>query len=129
MLNGNLFKLKTQGGYFQGFLRYQFNYSEEVHIYHCKLPMMNEMLLTTLVSTVTAVSGFIYGFQKNKKDLISQSLNNLQQQITIYQDVISSLRGEIEHLISKVNEQEKIICSLEKKIDGLKPKVKTKVIE
>lgn len=90
---------------------------------------MNEMLLTTLVSTVTAVSGFIYGFQKNKKDLISQSLNNLQQQITIYQDVISSLRGEIEHLISKVNEQEKIIQSLEKKIDGLKPKVKTKVIE
>jgi peptidoglycan hydrolase CwlO-like protein len=91
--------------------------------------MMNEMLLTTLVSTVTAVSGFIYGVQKNKKDLISQSLNNLQQQITIYQDVISSLRGEIEHLISKVNEQEKIIQSLEKKIDGLKPKVKTKVIE
>lgn len=90
---------------------------------------MNEMLLTTLVSTVTAVSGFIYGFQKNKKDLISQSLNNLQQQITIYQDVISSLRGEIEHLISKVSEQEKIIHSLEKKIDGLKPKVKTKVIE
>ncbi len=90
---------------------------------------MNEMLLTTLVSTVTAVSGFIYGVQKNKKDLISQSLNNLQQQITIYQDVISSLRGEIEHLISKVNEQEKIIQSLEKKIDGLKPKVKTKVIE
>jgi len=105
------------------------NLWEGVYIYHCKLPMMNEMLLTTLVSTVTAVSGFIYGFQKNKKDLISQSLNNLQQQITIYQDVISSLRGEIEHLISKVNEQEKIICSLEKKIDGLKPKGKTKVIE
>jgi peptidoglycan hydrolase CwlO-like protein len=90
---------------------------------------MNDMILTTLVSTATAVSGFIYGVQKNKKDLISQSLNNLQQQITIYQDVISSLRGEIEHLISKVNEQEKIIHSLEKKIDGLKPKVKTKVIE
>lgn len=90
---------------------------------------MNEMLLTTIISSITAISGFVYGHQKNKKDLISQSLNNLQQQITIYQDVISSLRGEIEHLISKVNEQEKIIHSLEKKIDSLKPKAKTKSIE
>ena len=90
---------------------------------------MNDMLLTTIVSTVTAVSGFVYGWQKNKKDLISQSLNNLQQQITIYQDVISSLRSEIEHLISKVNEQEKIIHSLEHKIDSLKPRSKTKVTE
>jgi len=90
---------------------------------------MNDMLITTIVSTVTAVSGFVYGWQKNKKDLISQSLNNLQQQITIYQDVISSLRSEIEHLISKVNEQEKTIFSLEKKIDGLKPKMKIKSTE
>lgn len=90
---------------------------------------MNDMLLTTLISSATALSGFIYGFQKNKKDLISQSLNNLQQQITIYQDVISSLRSEIEHLISKVNEQEKIIQSLEHKIDSLKPRSKTKVTE
>lgn len=90
---------------------------------------MNDMLLTTIISSATAVSGFIYGWQKNKKDLISQSLNNLQQQITIYQDVISSLRNEVEHLVAKVNEQEKIILSLEKKIDLMKPKVKAKITE
>ena len=90
---------------------------------------MNDMLLTTIISSATAISGFVYGWQKNKKDLVSQSLNNLQQQITIYQDVISSLRNEVEYLISKVNDQEKIILSLEKKIDSMKPRVKSKVTE
>lgn len=90
---------------------------------------MNDMLITTIVSTVTAISGFYYGWQKDKKDIVSQSLSNIQIQITIYQEIISGLRGEIEILIAKVNEQEKIIQSLEDKIDSLKPRVKSKKIE
>lgn len=86
---------------------------------------MNDMILTTIVSTVTAISGFWYGWQKDKKDLVSSSLNNIQLQITIYQDIIASLRTEVETLVTKINEQEKIIQSLEAKIDLLKPKVKT----
>ena len=85
---------------------------------------MNDMLITTIVSTLTAISGFWYGFQKNKKDLVSQSLLNMQTQITIYQNIIDNLRGEIEQLIAKVNEQEVIIHSLETKIDSLQPKTK-----
>jgi peptidoglycan hydrolase CwlO-like protein len=87
---------------------------------------MNEMLITTIVSTLTAISGFWYGWQKNKKDLVSNSLNNIQVQIQIYQEIISSLREEINILIKKIEEQEKIIHSLEQKIDLLKGQVKFK---
>ena len=81
---------------------------------------MNEMIITTVVSTLTAISGFWYGWQKDKKDLVSTSLNNIQLQITIYEEIIAGLRNEVERLVKKIDDQDKIIQSLEVKIDSLK---------
>lgn len=77
------------------------------------------MLITTIVSTVTAISGFVYGVRKDKKDLVSKSLSNLEYQITVYEKIIDSLRDEVMYLVKKVEQQEQIIISLQEKIDNI----------
>lgn len=78
---------------------------------------MNEMLITTIVGAITGIGGFIYGIQKDKADLVSKSLNNLQLQISIYEGIIENLRNEINILVDKVESQQKIIKHLEGKIE------------
>lgn len=78
---------------------------------------MNEMLITTIVSAITGIGGFIWGIRKDKEDLMSKSLNNLQIQMTIYEQIIENLRGEIILLVGKVENQQKIIKDLEDKIE------------
>lgn len=75
------------------------------------------MLITTIVSAVTGIGGFIWGLRKDKEDLMSKSLNNLQIQMTIYEQIIENLRGEIILLVGKVENQQKIIKDLEDKIE------------
>lgn len=78
---------------------------------------MNEMLITTIASAITGIGGFIWGLRKDKEDLMSKSLNNLQIQMTIYEQIIENLRGEIILLVGKVENQQKIIKDLEDKIE------------
>lgn len=78
---------------------------------------MNEMLITTIVSAITGIGGFIWGIRKDKEDLMSKSLNNLQIQMTIYEQIIENLRSEIILLVGKVETQQKVIKELEDKIE------------
>jgi len=78
---------------------------------------MNEMLITTIISAITGLGGFIYGIKKDKQDIISRSLSNLQQHLTIYETLIENLRGEVIILVEKVESQQKIIKDLEIKIE------------
>jgi predicted RNase H-like nuclease (RuvC/YqgF family) len=84
---------------------------------------MNEMIVTTVVSTLTAVGGFYYGIKKDKQDLVSKSLNNIALQISIYESIISGLRTEIKLLTEKIEDQQKTICQLESRVEEfLSPK-------
>lgn len=84
---------------------------------------MNEMLITTIVGTITGIGGFIWGIKKDKVDLVSKSLSNLQLQMTIYESIIENLRSEISILVGKIESQQKVIQDLEHKIeDCLSPK-------
>lgn len=85
---------------------------------------MNDLLISTIISALTGIGGFIYGVQKDKKDLVSKSLTNLEYQITVYEKIIDSLREEILTLVKKVDEQEKIIIELQQKIDTIKTRTK-----
>jgi len=78
---------------------------------------MNEMLITTIISAITGLGGFIYGIKKDKQDIISRSLSNLQQHLTIYETLIENLRGEVIILVEKVESQQKVIKDLEIKIE------------
>lgn len=75
------------------------------------------MLITTIISAITGLGGFIYGIKKDKQDIISRSLSNLQQHLTIYETLIENLRGEVIILVEKVESQQKIIKDLEIKIE------------
>lgn len=81
--------------------------------------MENNFIVTTIVSIATGISAFIYGVRKDKKDLVSQSLKNLEYQITVYEKIIDSLRNEVANLVKKIDEQEITIMELERKIDML----------
>jgi predicted RNase H-like nuclease (RuvC/YqgF family) len=84
---------------------------------------MNEMIVTTVVSTLTALGGFYYGIKKDKQDLVSKSLNNIALQISIYESIISGLRTEIKLLTEKIEDQQKTICQLESRVEEfLSPK-------
>jgi len=84
---------------------------------------MNEMLLTTIVSAITGLGGFIYGIKKDKQDLVTKSFNNILLQIQVYEEIIEGLRTEIQTLTRKVEEQQQIIKDLETKVsEMIKPK-------
>lgn len=78
---------------------------------------MNEIIISTAVAAITGIGGFIWGMTKDKADLVSKSLMNLQQQITVYEGIINSLRSEINQLVEKVESQQKVIKHLEEKME------------
>lgn len=78
---------------------------------------MNEIIISTAVAAITGIGGFIWGMTKDKADLVSKSLMNLQQQITVYEGIINSLRSEITQLVEKVESQQKVIKHLEEKME------------
>lgn len=78
---------------------------------------MNEILLTTIVSGLSGLAGLWYGAKKHKLDVQTQSLQNIQSQIAIYETIIDKLREEIGVLITKVDEQQKTIYDLENKME------------
>jgi peptidoglycan hydrolase CwlO-like protein len=80
---------------------------------------MNEIMITGIISALTAISGFYYGNRKNKLDVESQILANIQAQVAIYETLIDSLRDEIMILIQKVEDQKKTIGELEQKIEHI----------
>jgi predicted RNase H-like nuclease (RuvC/YqgF family) len=85
---------------------------------------MNDMIITTIVSTLTAVSGFWYGWKKNKQDVTTISLNNILAQVTIYERIIENLRDEITILIQKIEAQNETIKELETKVESMVSKTK-----
>lgn len=84
---------------------------------------MNEMIITTIVSAITGLGGFYYGIKKDKQDLVTTSLTNIQSQIMIYESIIENLRSEIVVLVDKVEKQQKTILHLEARMEEcLSPK-------
>ena len=80
---------------------------------------MNEMLITTIVSAITGLGGFIWGIKKDKQDLVTKSFNNILLQIQVYEEIIRGLRTEIQTLTRKVEEQQEIIKNLEAQVNKM----------
>jgi len=80
---------------------------------------MNEMLITTIVSAITGLGGFIYGIKKDKQDLVTKSFNNILLQIQVYEEIIGGLRTEIQTLTRRVEEQQTIIKQLEAQVQKM----------
>jgi hypothetical protein len=84
---------------------------------------MDSLLIGSIVSAITGLGGFIYGVKKDKQDLVSRSLSNIQLQIQIYEEIIENLRQEVQTLVRKIEEQQKVIKHLEDRMEEcLSPK-------
>ena len=77
------------------------------------------MLITTIVSAITGLGGFIYGIKKDKQDLVTKSFNNILLQIQVYEEIIGGLRTEIQTLTRRVEEQQTIIKQLEAQVQKM----------
>jgi hypothetical protein len=78
---------------------------------------MNEYIITTIISSITGIGGFIWGIRKDKVDLVSTSFKNILLQIQVYEQIIDGLRSEIKILTEKIDEQQKVIRHLESRIE------------
>lgn len=78
-----------------------------------------DVVIGSVISIMTGISGFYYGLRKQSKDLTKSSLDNILVQITIYEKIIEDLRSEITILIHKIDEQEKVIKHLEDRLDQM----------
>jgi len=82
---------------------------------------MDSLLIGSIVSAITGLGGFIYGVKKDKQDLLSRSLSNIQLQIQIYEEIIENLRQEVQTLVRKIEEQQKVIKHLEDRMEECLP--------
>ena len=80
---------------------------------------INEMVISAIVAALTGISGLWYGSKKQKLDLQSQAYENILKQIEVYEVIIDNLRQEVHTLITKVEEQQKVIRELEASVEEL----------
>ena len=85
---------------------------------------MDNNLLTFLVSTITGVVTFFIGQKRARKEIDTIALENIQNQITIYNRIIKDLSDQITTLLGKVEELEMKIDDLKKENHQLKEMLK-----
>lgn len=77
------------------------------------------MIVAAIISALTGISGLWYGSKKQKLDIQSQAYENILKQIEVYEVIIDNLRQEVHTLITKVEEQQKVIRELESSVEEL----------
>lgn len=82
--------------------------------------MLDENIITVIVSSITGIVTYFIGNKKAKKELENQSLLNMEKSIEIYNTIIEDLKGQIKELLDKVDELEKKIDELKAENDELK---------
>lgn len=72
---------------------------------------MNDILLITVPSIISAVIGWIIGFRKQNIDLCGQRLDELEKSLVVYNNIITDmsekiadLKGEIKALEENINQ-------------------------
>jgi peptidoglycan hydrolase CwlO-like protein len=75
-----------------------------------------------ILTTFTAIIGYVVGYKKNQTDIEGSQLDNLEKSIRIYQVVIDDLSKKIEELSMHVVRLESTIDSLKQENKRLKSK-------
>ena len=81
-------------------------------------------LVTFVVSTLTGIVTYLIGRKRATKEIDGLQLQNLENQITIYNKIIQDLSDRVEILLEKVNCLEGKIDELKKENSVLKEMVK-----
>lgn len=81
---------------------------------------MENTITTIIVSTVTGVSTYLFGFRKAKKEVDNMALTNLEKSVSIYQILINDMKSQITELLDKVNSLEEQIETLQEQNKSLR---------
>ena len=81
---------------------------------------MENTITTIIVSTVTGVSTYLFGFRKAKKEVDNMALTNLEKSVSIYQILINDMKSQITELLDKVNTLEEQIETLQEQNKSLR---------
>lgn len=81
---------------------------------------MNNEVLLLISNSLTAVAAWFVGRRKMSADTDNQVLKNLEISVSLYKDIIDSLKKEIEQLNIKIQDLEKKIDELHRENKQLK---------
>jgi peptidoglycan hydrolase CwlO-like protein len=81
---------------------------------------MNQELILLISNILTAVAGWFIGRRKSNAETDNTILQGVEQSVSIYKDVVDSLKIEIERLHVKIDQLEKKIEELIKENHELK---------
>ena len=80
------------------------------------------MLESIILTVVTTTVGYIFGYKKNKNEIETGKLDNLEKSIHIYQVMIDDLSKKVEDLTFQITKLEGMIDGLKKENKKLKEK-------
>jgi cell division protein FtsB len=75
-----------------------------------------------ILTTFTAIIGYIFGYKKNQNDIENGRLDNLEKSIKVYQVLVDDLSNRIETLSVHISKLESQIDALIKENKRLKSK-------
>lgn len=81
---------------------------------------MNNELLLLVSNSLTAVAAWFVGRRRMSAETDNQVLKNLELSVSLYKDIIDSLKKEIENLNVKIQDLEKKIDELHRENKKLK---------
>lgn len=73
---------------------------------------MQEFLLVTIPSIISAIVGWIIGFRKQNIDLCGQRLDELEKSLIIYNNIINDMSEKITDLRDEIRQLEDTINKL-----------------
>lgn len=88
--------------------------------------MTIELILTTLISIITAIGGYVFGARKNRAEADSIVISNVKELLEIQSGMITSLKNEIDSLKVKIDGYEVYIENLETQVKELKKSMDSK---
>ncbi len=80
---------------------------------------MNEVLLVTASSLITAIAGWLFSRKKQAAEIRSTEVDNVDKATKIWRDLAQELRDELSLLIKENAEMKQEIKKLEIKVQSL----------
>lgn len=83
------------------------------------MEFLKEILIPTLTALVGAGITWFFGRPKEKAELQTSELDNVDKAVKIYREMIENLSNELRRAITELNEAKTTIRELESTIEGL----------
>lgn len=83
------------------------------------MELFKEFLIPVLTTFVGALVGWFFGRPKEKAELQTSELDNVDKAVKIYREMIEDLGKQLSKAIAELNEAKTTIKELENTIEGL----------